>query len=58
MKYDVDFWPKAKKHSATKFLCQVPSIGPIRAAVLLAILQTPNRFRTKRQLWTPSGFGI
>ena len=24
----------------------------------MAILQTPNRFRTKRQLWTYSGFGI
>src|SRR6202040_4048301 len=39
-------------------LCQIPSIGPIRAAVLLGILQTPHRFRTKRQLWTYSGFGI
>ena len=26
--------------------------------VLLGILQTPHRFRTKRQLWTYSGFGI
>src|SRR5260221_14022298 len=41
-----------------KLLCQIPSIGPIRAAVLLGILQTPHRFRTKRQLWTYSGFGI
>jgi len=31
---------------------------PIRAAPILAILQTPHRFRTKRQLWTYSGFGI
>src|SRR5271155_352632 len=49
---------EAKKHKAWKLLCQIPSIGPIRAAVLLGILQTPNRFRTKRQLWTYSGFGI
>jgi len=27
-------------------------VGPIRAAVLLGILQTPHRFRTKRQLWS------
>src|ERR1700680_5079527 len=33
-------------------------MGPIRAAVLIGILQTPHRFRTKRQLWTFSGFGI
>jgi transposase len=33
-------------------------MGPIRAAVLIGIVQTPHRFRTKRQLWTFSGFGI
>src|ERR1700684_4402044 len=49
---------EAKKHKAWKLLCQIPSIGPIRAAVLLGILQTPHRFRSKRQLWTYSGFGI
>jgi len=49
---------EGKKHQAWKLLCQIPSIGPIRSAVLLGILQTPNRFRTKRQLWTYSGFGI
>ena len=49
---------ESKKHQAWKRLCQIPSIGPIRAAVLLGILQTPHRFRTKRQLWTYSGFGI
>ena len=33
--------------------------GPIRAAVvLLGIVQTAHRFRTKRQLWTYSGLGI
>jgi transposase len=49
---------ESKKHPAWKQLCQIPSIGPIRAAILLGILQTPHRFRTKRQLWTFSGFGI
>jgi transposase len=49
---------ESKKHEAWKRLCQIPSIGPIRAAILLGILQTPHRFRTKRQLWTFSGFGI
>jgi transposase len=49
---------EGKKHQAWKRLCQIPSIGPIRSAVLLGILQTPQRFRTKRQLWTYSGFGI
>jgi len=49
---------ESKKHKAWKRLCEIPSIGPIRAAVLLGILQTPHRFRTKRQLWTYSGLGI
>jgi transposase len=49
---------ESKKHKAWKRLCQIPSIGPIRSAELLGILQTPHRFRTKRQLWTYSGFGI
>jgi transposase len=49
---------EAAKHSATKLLREIPFIGPIRAALILAILQTPHRFRTKRQLWTYSEFGI
>src|ERR1700690_4087887 len=49
---------ESKKRQAWKSLCQIPSIGPIRAAVLLGILQTPHRFRTKRPLWTFSGLGI
>src|SRR5205823_636920 len=50
-----DLLAESKKHKAWKLLCQIPSIGPIRSAVLLGILQTPHRFRTKRQLWTYSG---
>src|SRR5271170_8046499 len=46
------------KHQASQLLCQIPSIGPIRAALLIAILQTPHRFRTKRQLWAYGGLGI
>ncbi|MGB6896981.1 MAG: transposase [Candidatus Acidiferrum sp.] len=49
---------ESRKHDATKLLRQVPSIGPIRAALLLALLQTPHRFRTKRQLWAYSGLAL
>jgi transposase len=49
---------ESQKHPAWKLLRQIPSLGPIRAAVLLGIVQTPYRFRTKRQLWTFSGVGI
>ena len=41
-----------------KLLRQIPSIGPIRSALLVALLQTPHRFRTKRQLWAYSGFAV
>src|SRR6201984_2083082 len=53
-----DLLAESKKHKAWKRLCEIPSMGPIRAGVLLGILQTPHRFRTKRQLWTYSGWGM
>ena len=49
---------ESQKHTAVKRLRQIPSIGPIRAALLVAWLQTPHRFRTKRQLWAYSGFAV
>ena len=36
---------ESHKHPAVKLLRQIPSIGPIRAALLVALLQTPHRFR-------------
>jgi len=53
-----DLLTESGKHSVSKLLCQIPSIGPIRAALIVAFLQTPHRFRTKRQLWTYIGLGI
>src|SRR5262247_2269316 len=53
-----DLLAESKKHKAWKRLCEIPSIGPIRAAELLGILQTPHRFRTKRQLWTYCGLAV
>ena len=49
---------EAHRHEVWKLLRRIPFIGPIRAALIIAILQTPHRFRTKRQLWAYSGFGI
>jgi transposase len=49
---------ESKKHQAWKLLRSIPALGPIRAAVLMAIVQTPHRFRTKRVLWKYSGFGV
>ncbi len=49
---------ESRKHQAVKILRQIPLIGPLRAALLLALMQTPHRFRSKRQLWTYSGLGV
>jgi hypothetical protein len=53
-----DLLAESRKHSATKLLGQIPCIGPIRAALLIALIQTPYRFRTKRQLWAYSGLAL
>jgi transposase len=49
---------EARKHPATRLLRQIPSIGPIRAALLVALMQTPHRFRTRRQLWAYCGLAL
>jgi transposase len=49
---------ETRKHPAMRLLWQVPAIGPIRAALLIALIQTPNRFRTKRQLWAYCGLAL
>jgi len=49
---------ESRQHKAWPLLREIPGIGPIRTALLLALLQTPYRFRTKRQLWTYSGLGL
>ena len=46
-----DLSAESRKHRASRILPQIPSIGPIRAVLLIALIQTPHRFRTKRQLW-------
>ena len=53
-----DLLAESQKHNARKWLRQIPSIGPIRAALLIALLQTPHRFRTKRQLWAYCGLAL
>jgi transposase len=53
-----DLLMESRKHKIWKLLRQIPGIGPIRAALPIAVMQTPHRFRTKRQLWTYSGLGL
>jgi transposase len=53
-----DLLAEGRKHSAMNMLRQIPSIGPIRAVLLIALMQTPHRFRTKRQLWAYCGLAL
>src|SRR3989475_10134753 len=49
---------ESRKHPITAKLRKIPSLGPIRSALAVALIQTPHRFRSKRQLWTYSGLGL
>ena len=49
---------ESRKHPITAQLRQIPYLGPIRSALAVALIQTPHRFRTKRQLWAYSGLAL
>lgn len=49
---------QGRKHPAFRRLRQIPYIGPMRATLLIVFIQTPHRFRTKRQLWAYCGLGL
>ncbi|HKD60718.1 MAG TPA: transposase [Terracidiphilus sp.] len=49
---------ESRKYPAVKILRQIPFIGSLRAGELVALIETPHRFRSKRQLWTYSGQAV
>lgn len=49
---------ECRKHAAVQWLQSVPFLGPIRAALLIGRVQTPHRFRSKRQFWSYCGLGL
>jgi transposase len=53
-----DLIVESRKHAAAKWLRTVPFLGPIRAALLIGRVQTPHRFRTKRQFWAYCGLAL
>ncbi len=55
---EVDLLREAKKHPIVGVLETPPGFGPIRAAILVPIVVTPHRFRTKRQFWSCCGLAI
>ena len=49
---------ECRKHPAAKLLRSVPFLGPIRTALLIGRVQTPDRFRSKRQFWAYCGLAL
>ena len=49
---------EARRDPAWAVLRTIPFLGPVRVALLLATLQTPWRFRTKRHLWGYAGLAV
>jgi len=53
-----DLVRESHKHPSYKILREIPGLGPIRVALILAFVITPHRFRNKRQFWTYTGFSV
>ena len=49
---------ESRRHRAVSLLRTIPQLGPIRAAVIVATVDTPHRFRTKRQFWSYVGLAV
>jgi transposase len=49
---------EARRQPGWKVLRSLPFFGPVRVALLLAIMATPFRFRGKRQLWPYVGLAV
>lgn len=49
---------EARRDPAWNELRSIPFLGPVRVALLLAVLKTPVRFRTKRHLWAYAGLAV
>ena len=53
-----DLIQECRPHSAAKVLRSIPFLGPIRVGLLIGRVQTPYRFRTKRQFWAYCGLAL
>lgn len=41
-----------------RYLLSIPEVGPVTAATFVAWVVTPERFPTRKKLWTYCGFGL
>ena len=46
------------RHGAQKLLAGVPKLGAVRVAQIIAAVETPHRFRSKRQFWAYCGLAV
>jgi transposase len=49
---------EARRQPGWKVLRSIPYLGPVRVAQIMAIMRTPFRFRTKRNLWPYVGLAV
>lgn len=49
---------ESRKHHAVQLLRTIPQLGPVRSAIIVAIVDTPYRFRTAHQLWSYCGLAV
>ena len=49
---------QARQHADYRILSLLPGLGSVRIAQLLAIVDPPQRFRTKRQFWPYCGYAV
>jgi len=53
-----DLMQECRQYDEAKWLRTIPWLGPIRVALLLGQVQTPHRFRSKRQFWAYCGLAL
>jgi transposase len=49
---------ESRKYKGVQLLRTIPQLGAIRAALIVATVDTPHRFRTRHQLWSYSGLAV
>jgi transposase len=49
---------ESRKHPARKLLEGVPKLGAVRVAQIIATVDTPHRFRGKREFWAYCGLAV
>src|SRR5947207_463123 len=49
---------ESRQHRAVQLLRTIPQLGAVRAALIVATVDTRHRFRTRQQLWSYSGLAV